>query len=149
VPQRLIRIGELRQRRTRMALLSARFAAALAAQRPRRGLGKRRVRRRRLRRIPAVLPQLPSQLGNLSLQLRDPLGLRYDHSSKLLIGRRRISRHHTMINELKLRSTSHAGQDLTSYDQLTTPTMFMVARQDPLPATSSTCTTGFPPSPKN
>jgi len=115
MPQRLIRIGDLRQRRTRMALLPARLPAALAAQRLRRGLNKRRIRRRRLRRVPTVLPQLPPQLGNLSLKLGDPLRLRDDHSGKLFIGRRRISSHHAMINELKQRSTSHAGQDLTSY----------------------------------
>jgi hypothetical protein len=97
MPQRLIRLGDLRQRRTRMALLPARLPAALAAQRARRGLNKRRIRRRWLRRVPTVLPQLPPQLGNLSLKLVDPLSLRCHHSGKLVIGRRRIGSHHTMI----------------------------------------------------
>jgi hypothetical protein len=56
-----------------------------------------------------------TQLGNLSLKLGDPLSLRCDQSSKLLIGRRRISGHHIMINEPTPRSTRHAGQNLTSY----------------------------------
>jgi hypothetical protein len=61
------------------------------------------------------LPQLPPQLGNLSLKLGNPLSLHRDELGKLLIGRMRIARHHTMINKLKPRSTSHAAQDLTSY----------------------------------
>ena len=115
VPHRFIRVGHLRQRRTRMTLLPARFPSALAAQRFRRGLSERRIRRRRLRGVPTVLPQLAPQLSNLSLKLSDPLSLRRDESSKLLIGRRQTSRHHNMINELTPRSTSHAAQGLTSY----------------------------------
>jgi hypothetical protein len=73
---------------------------ALATQRLRRGLGERRLRRRRLRRVPAVLPQLPPQLGNLSLKPGNLLSLHCDQSGKLLMGRPRINRHHIMINEL-------------------------------------------------
>jgi hypothetical protein len=61
------------------------------------------------------LAQLPPQLSDLSLKLSDPLGLRHNQSGQLLIGRRRTSGHHTMINEPAPRSTRHAAQDLTSY----------------------------------
>jgi hypothetical protein len=54
--------------------------------------------RRRLRGVLAVLRQLPSQPGNLSLKLGDPLSLRCDQRGKLLIRRTRISGHTTMIN---------------------------------------------------
>jgi hypothetical protein len=56
VPQRLIRAGDLRQRRARVALLPARLPAALAAQRLRRCLDKRRIRRRRLDEFRLFLP---------------------------------------------------------------------------------------------
>jgi putative transposase len=118
VPHRRIRVADLRQRRTPMTLLPTRLAAALTAQRARRGLGERRIRRRRLRGIPAVLPQLPPQLPNLSLKPTYLLRLRHNQSGQLLIRRTRIPGHRTMINELTPRSTSHAAQRLTSYGEI-------------------------------
>ena len=87
MPQPLVRIGHQRQCRPRMPGLPARLAAALATQRLRRGLGERRIRRRRLRRVLRILPQLPPQLGDLGLELRDPLGLNSDEIGKLLRSR--------------------------------------------------------------
>jgi hypothetical protein len=101
-----------------MTPLPTRLAAALTAQRARRGLGERRIRRRRLRGIPAVLPQLPPQLPNLSLKPAYLLRLRHNQSGQLLIRRTRIPGHRTMINELAPRSTSHAAQRLTSYESI-------------------------------
>jgi hypothetical protein len=101
-----------------MTPLPTRLAAALTAQRARRGLGERRIRRRRLRGIPAVLPQLPPQLPNLSLKPAYLLRLRHNQSGQLLIRRTRIPGHRTMINELAPRSTSHAAQRLTSYEPI-------------------------------
>jgi hypothetical protein len=73
---------------------------ALAAQRLPRRLHKRRVRRRRPRRVLTGLPQLPPQLDDLGLQARDPVNLRHDKSSKLLIGRdanRRAPHHQQLV----------------------------------------------------
>jgi hypothetical protein len=68
VPQDLVRIGDLRQRRPGMTGL----APAAAAQRFRGRLGRRRVRRRRLRRVPRVHPQPALQLGVLRPQRGKP-----------------------------------------------------------------------------
>jgi hypothetical protein len=114
VPLALVRVVDQRQRRPRMTGLPTRPTATPPAQRLRRRLGKRRVRRRRPRRIPAVLPQPPPQLGNLSLELLDPLGLPHDERRELLIRRTPVSRHPAMIDKSRRRSSSHAG-DLTSF----------------------------------
>ena len=97
-----------------MPRLPARLAAALATQRLRRGLGERRIRRRRLRRVLRILPQLPPQLGDLGLELRDPLGLNSDESGKLLIRGARIISHHSMIRGQPRTSTRHACQTTTN-----------------------------------
>jgi len=68
-----------------MTGLPSRLTAAAPAQRSRCGLHEWRVRRRRPRRVLAVLAQLPPQLGDLGLQLLDPLGLPHDEGSELLI----------------------------------------------------------------
>jgi len=65
----LVRRGREFQRRARLSLRPARLAAALAAQRPRRRLG-RPVLRRRLRGVPRVLPDPGAQLGDLRRQRR-------------------------------------------------------------------------------
>jgi hypothetical protein len=121
VPHRLVRVSDLPQRRPLMPRLPTRSAPALATQRARRGLDERRIRRRRLRRVPAVLSQLPSQFNDLGTQLDHHRPKLTDHllqlgvlRSKLLIGRTRTGEHPTMINESEPRSTSHAV-DLTSY----------------------------------
>jgi len=100
-----------------MSRLPTGLAATLAPQRTRSRLHKRRIRRRRLRRVPTVLPQLALQLANLSLQPRDLLSLSDNKRDELLIGRRSSGRHPTMTNETVERSTRRAGRDLTSYDQ--------------------------------
>ena len=61
-----------------------------------------------------VLPQLPLQLGNFSLELLDPLSLPHDELGELLIGRTTVRRHPAMITTIARRSTRHAG-DLTSH----------------------------------
>jgi hypothetical protein len=106
MPQPLVRIGDQCQRRSWMAWLPTRLASTLAAQRLRRRLGERRVRRRRLGRVATVPPHLPPQLGNLSPQrghYRPKIGNHLPQlgvlRSQLLIGRTRVSRHHNMINE--------------------------------------------------
>ena len=114
MPQPLVRIGHQRQCRPRMPRLPARLAAALATQRLRRGLGERRIRRRRLRRVLRILPQLPPQLGDLGLELRDPLGLNSDESGKLLVRGARIISHHFMIRGQPRTSTRHACQTTTN-----------------------------------
>ncbi len=67
----LIRVIHQPQRRARMPFLSTRFAAALAPQRLRRRLGKRRIRRRRLGKVLRSHPQPPLQLSDLSPQCLD------------------------------------------------------------------------------
>lgn len=67
---------------------------------------------------PGSSGDVPPQLSDLSLKLDDPLGLRHNQSGQFLIGQRRTSGHHTMINEPAPRSTSHAAQDLTVTDYL-------------------------------
>ena len=114
MPQPLVRIGDLPQRRTRMPGLPARLASTPTPQRPRRRLGKRRVRRRRLRRVLRVLPQPGGQLSNLSPQRLDHHPKLRVLGGKLLIGRTRISGHHTMVDNPARRSTSHA-EDPTSH----------------------------------
>jgi hypothetical protein len=118
MPLPLIRIVDQRQRRPRMPGLPARLLPALAPQRLRSGLGKRRVRRRRPRRVPAVLPQLPRQfsilgphLSDLSLQPLDQLSLLHNKSSKL-IRRTPIVGHHNMIDKSEERSNRHAVRHL-------------------------------------
>jgi hypothetical protein len=97
-----------------MPLLPTRLPPAPAAQRLRLGLDERRVRRRRPRRVLAVLLQPPRQLRDLSLQrLRHRPKLRI-LGGKLLTGRTRINRRHTIINNSLPKSTNHA-EDLTSY----------------------------------
>ena len=108
MPQPLVRIGDLPQRRTRMPGLPARLASTPTPQRPRCRLGKRRVRRRRLRRVLRVLPQPGGQLSNLSPQRLDHHPKLRVLGGKLLIGRTRISGHHTMVDNPARRSTSHA-----------------------------------------
>ena len=114
MPHHRVRIGDLRQRRSRMPRLPSRLAAAVAPQRLRRRLHERRVRRRRHRRVLAVLRQLPPQLSDLGPQ-------HLDHRPKLrvlrgnvLIGRTSVGGHHTIINNSLPRSTNHAD-GLTSY----------------------------------
>jgi hypothetical protein len=114
MPQPLIRINNLRQRRPRLSGLSTWLATTRTPQRLRRRLAKQRIRRRWLRRVPRVLPQPCRQLSNLCLKLPDPLSLHRDQNRKLLIRRTVIARHNTMINVRMQRSTSHA-EDLTSY----------------------------------
>jgi hypothetical protein len=98
MPHPVIRVNNLRQRRPRMPGLSTRLASTRTPQGLRRRLAKRRIRRRRLRGIPRVLPQPRTQLSDLRLKLSDPRSLHRHQSSKLVIGRTRINRHHTMIN---------------------------------------------------
>ena len=88
VPLPLVRVSDQRQRRARMP---TRLTAAPAPQRFRRRLGERRVRRRRARRVPSVLPQLSLQLRDLSLQPVNPFSLPHHQRSKLLIGRNTTS----------------------------------------------------------
>ena len=142
VPRPLVRVGHLRQRRPRMPRLPARLAAALAAQRLGRGLGERGIRRRRLRRVPAVETQPPfqlrvlgsqrrilglqriqpcSQTGDLRLQRRDQLPKLRVLRGQLLAGRTWIGRHHTMIRSRRRRSTRHAHQ-ATETSQITSVT---------------------------
>lgn len=83
VPHNLVRISDLGQDRSRMALLPTRLTLSLAAKRLRSRFTQP-VRRRRLRRVPRVLPQPALQLDNLSLQLLDPLSLPRHQSSTLL-----------------------------------------------------------------
>ena len=123
VPHPLVRIIDQSQRRPRMPRLATRLAPALTPQRFRSGLDERRVRRRRLRRVPAVLPQPPRQLSNLSLKPHDLLSLRHNQSSKLLIRRTRPLRHHTMIDEPTGRSSRHAVRHLTSYQRSSGPSL--------------------------
>jgi hypothetical protein len=78
------------------------------------GLTNGRVRRRRPRRVLAVLLQPPRQLRDLSLQRLDHRPKLRVLSGKLLIRRTRIDRHHTIINNSLPSSTNHA-EDLTSY----------------------------------
>ena len=115
VPQPLVRVGHQRQRRPRMPRLPAGFAAALAAQRLRYGLAERRIRRRRLRRVPAVQTQLPSQLRVLGPQRSDIGTQLVEHSPQcrvlrrqLLIRRARTGGHPAMIRHRRRRSTRHA-----------------------------------------
>jgi hypothetical protein len=99
MPQPLIRLIDQRQRRAWMSRLPARLTLTLAPQRPGSGLGERGIRRRRLGRVPAVLPQLPTQLRNLGLKPLNPLGLPHHQSSELLVARTAISGHPTMVNK--------------------------------------------------
>lgn len=115
VPHPLLRVLDQRQRRPPISRLAARLATALATRGLRSGLDERRIRRRRLRPVPAVRPLLPPQLGDLSLQPRDPLGLSQDKDSKLLVGRTSISGHPTISNTLRPRSTRRADQTVPSY----------------------------------
>jgi hypothetical protein len=59
-----------------------------------------------------VHAQPPLQLGNLRLELLDPLGLPHHEGRQLLIGRTPASRHPAMIDKTRRRSSSHAA-DLT------------------------------------
>ena len=68
----------------------------------------------RLRRVLRILPQLPPQLGDLGLELRDPLGLNSDESGKLLVRGARIIRHHFMVRGQPRTSTRHACQTTTN-----------------------------------
>jgi hypothetical protein len=99
MPPPLVRVIDQRQRRPRMTGLPTRLATAPAPQRLRSRLGKRRVRRRRLRRVPTVLPQLPPQLGDLGPQQLDLLSLPSHQRRKFLIRRASIRRHHAMIDK--------------------------------------------------
>ena len=99
MPPPLVRVIDQRQRRPRMTGLPTRFTTAAAAQRLRSWLGKRRVRRWRLRRVPTVLPQLPPQLGDLGPQQLDLLGLPSHERREFLIGRESIRGHHAMIDK--------------------------------------------------
>jgi len=127
------------QRRPRMPSLPTGLTPGPAPQRPRRRLGKRRIQRWRLRKIPTVLPPPPPQLGVLRFQHIQPRcqplhqrpQLTVFHG-KVLITRTSVSNHHTMISAMTTRSTSHADTDLTSYDLttfsdlLTTPKSIIV-----------------------
>ena len=104
VPAPLVRVGDQRQRRPRMTRLPTRLTAAAAAQRLRRRLGERRVRRRRLRRVGRVHPQPALQLGVLGLQRGHPrpkLGdhprLLGDQGGELVIRRTPLPSLHPMI----------------------------------------------------
>src|SRR4029453_2318206 len=94
----------------RMLRLPPRLTTTAHSQWLRTGFGERRVRRRRPRRVPAVLSQLPPQVRNFSLELLDPLGLPHDKLGELLVRRTTGSRHPTMITNLARRSTHHAGR---------------------------------------
>jgi hypothetical protein len=119
IPQPLVRVANLRQRRPRMPLLPTRLPPAPAAQPLQLGHDERRVRRWRPRRVLAVLLQRPRQLRDLSLQRLDHRPMLRVLSGKLLIRRTRIDRHHTIINNLLPNSTNHA-EDLTSYRSIIT-----------------------------
>src|SRR3954447_6284098 len=104
VPAPLVRVVDQRQRRPRMTRLPARLAAAAAAQRLRRRLHERRVRRGWLRRVGRVHPQPALQFGILGLQRRDPHPklsehprLLDDQGGELVIRRTPIPGLHTMI----------------------------------------------------
>ena len=126
VPPPLVRVRDQRQRRPRMPGLPTRLAATLAAQRLRRRLGERRIRRRRLRRVPAVLPQPPLQLGVLGLatarsaQPAARPGPRAPHTTD---ADRQAPHHDHNPSEDQAR---HAAADLTSYD-LTVPSKLGLA----------------------
>jgi hypothetical protein len=95
----LVRVIDQLQRKPLRTRLLPRLATGLAAQRPRRRGLFRSVRGWWLRRIPAVPPHLPPQLGNLSPQHIDHRPELRVLRGNLLIGRTSIGKHHTMINK--------------------------------------------------
>jgi hypothetical protein len=119
MPDQLVRIGDLRQRRPRMTLLPTRLTPTLTPQRLRRRL-RQPIRRWWLRRITRIHPQSPLQLSNLRPKLADQhISLSVtrrqtnDQLSKLII---RWLRHQTIVPQRKpsnhaTRRTNH----LTSY----------------------------------
>jgi hypothetical protein len=115
----LVRICDLRQRRSRMARLPTGLTPTAAAQRFRSRLGERRVRRRRLRRVLRVHPHTALQLGvlrpqrsNLGLQLRDRRRLLRYQGGKLVIRRTPSPGLHPKIIP---QTRSNVINDLTSY----------------------------------
>jgi hypothetical protein len=101
VPQPLVRIINQRQRRSRMPRLPTWLATAPPTQRLRSWLGKRRVRRRRLRRISTVLPQLPLQLDDFGPQQLDLFSLPSHQRREFLIGRASIRGHTAMLGKTR------------------------------------------------
>jgi hypothetical protein len=119
MPQDLVRIGDLSQRRPGMTGLPTGLTPAAAAQRFRGRLDERRVRRGRLRRVPRVQPQpalqlgvLRPQRGNLGLQPRDRRRLLRNQDGKLVIRRTPSPGLHTKIIPQR---RSRKINDLTSY----------------------------------
>lgn len=113
IPLALIRLCDLRQRRTRVAFLPARPTTTAAPQRLRCRLG-RPITGRRLGGVRGVLPHLRLQLGHLGpQQLHQHPKLRILRR-QLLIRRLRLGGHPTMIDTTngKIKSdTEHQAGD--------------------------------------
>ena len=107
--EHLVRVIDQLQRKPLRTRLLPRLATGLAAQRPRRRGLFRSVRGWWLRRVPAVLPHLPPQLGNLTPAAHRP--------SPGAPRSPRQSPHRTDVD----RQTPHNDQQIRDRDQLATP----------------------------
>jgi hypothetical protein len=99
MPPPLVRVIDQRQRRPRMTGLPTGLRSLLRRNDFGAGLANGESDHRRLRRVPAVLPQLPPQLGDLGPQQLDLLGLSRHKRREFLIGRASIGGHHAMIDK--------------------------------------------------